>query len=145
MAIGVPGWPELAACTASMARVRMVLTAVCSILVADAIWTVTACSSPTRGVERMAGSSSKGKGTTSSKKTRGGRRLVCGTDGRRWYAKDDLFQKGGHRKGKRDVTDERKIFATAITRIFARLAAIFTNPSHGKEGPAKALPRSAAE
>src|SRR5262245_15250670 len=27
MAIGVPGWPELAACTASMDRVRMVLMA----------------------------------------------------------------------------------------------------------------------
>src|SRR5947209_17052448 len=30
MAMGVPGWPELAAWTASMARVRMVLMAVCS-------------------------------------------------------------------------------------------------------------------
>src|SRR5205807_6768971 len=31
MAMGVPGCPELAACTASMARQRMVLTANCSI------------------------------------------------------------------------------------------------------------------
>src|SRR5437868_5385569 len=31
MAIGVPGWPELAACTASIDRVRMVLTASLSI------------------------------------------------------------------------------------------------------------------
>src|SRR4051812_2456266 len=36
MAMGVPGWPELAACTASMARVRMVLMAVCSILLVPA-------------------------------------------------------------------------------------------------------------
>src|SRR5215470_1371149 len=31
-AIGVPGWPELAACTPSMESVRMVLMLVCSIV-----------------------------------------------------------------------------------------------------------------
>jgi hypothetical protein len=37
MAIGVPGCPELAACTASMANVRIVLILVSSIGVAVAI------------------------------------------------------------------------------------------------------------
>src|SRR5580704_19022059 len=32
IAIGVPGWPELACCTASMHRVRMVLTLISSMV-----------------------------------------------------------------------------------------------------------------